>query len=370
MSDWDLMMPGMGLTAIGMTGVVVAYSGVAKTFTTGMEALTGLTMMFGLIFLACGMLSGGIATSNKAKATTLVVLGISSSFGVYGLTVNSVSTITRFAGVLMVIIIPTIMIAYASMKIPQYFKPISIIFLLAVGVGVASYVTLGFIGPGAQFSLNPPAPVEEIKEKPVEPALSTAKVILVEILAGAAQQGNPSYKPDSVTVTKGEIIEWTNNDNTVHTVTSSADAGATFDSSLIAAGSKFDLDTAKLAAGEHAYLCTVHPFMTAKFVITEGSTQVTAKVSIPKGASTQKEGQKYFDPQEVSVKVRTTVVWSNDDDAAHTVTSGNPTAGPSEAFDSSMLPAGKTFEHKFDSAGTTEYYCQVHPWMTGKVVVG
>jgi plastocyanin len=34
-----------------------------------------------------------------------------------------------------------------------------------------------------------------------------------------------------------------------------------------------------------------------------------------------------------------------------------------------MLAAGKTFEQKFDSSGTTEYYCQVHPWMTGKVTV-
>ncbi|HEY8110409.1 MAG TPA: copper-binding protein, partial [Candidatus Nitrosotenuis sp.] len=41
MSNWDLMMPGMGLTAIGITGVTIAYSGIAHTFIDGMHALTG-----------------------------------------------------------------------------------------------------------------------------------------------------------------------------------------------------------------------------------------------------------------------------------------------------------------------------------------
>jgi plastocyanin len=84
---------------------------------------------------------------------------------------------------------------------------------------------------------------------------------------------------------------------------------------------------------------------------------------------TQSEGQLYFDPQENTVAVGTTVVWTNNDEAAHTVTSGNPNEGPSGTFDSSMISPGKTFEYKFDAAGDTEYFCQVHPWMTGKVIV-
>ena len=51
MSNWDLMMPGMGLTSIGLAGVVISYSGIAHTFIDGMHALTGLTMFIGLIFL-------------------------------------------------------------------------------------------------------------------------------------------------------------------------------------------------------------------------------------------------------------------------------------------------------------------------------
>ena len=261
-------MPGMGLTAIGLAGVVVAYAGIAKTFIDGMHALTGLTMMFGLIFLACGILNGGVSTSNRAKATTLVIFGIAGSFGAFAFTLTSVTTLTTFAGVLLVIVIPTIIVAYAAMKIPQYAKPISVIFILAAGVGLATFVTLGFVGPGAQFSLVPPVMEEEEKAaEPAEPAAPAANVIPVEILAGASTPDNPDYNPDVVTVTKGDVIEWTNNDNMVHTVTSSVDFGETFDSDLISAGAKWSLNAESLATGEYEYLCTVHPFMTGKIIV-------------------------------------------------------------------------------------------------------
>jgi plastocyanin len=218
--------------------------------------------------LACGILNGGVSTSNRAKATTLVIFGIAGSFGAFAFTLTSVTTLTTFAGVLLVIVIPTIIVAYAAMKIPQYAKPISVIFILAAGVGLATFVTLGFVGPGAQFSLVPPVMEEEEKAaEPAEPAAPAANVIPVEILAGASTPDNPDYNPDVVTVTKGDVIEWTNNDNMVHTVTSSVDFGETFDSDLISAGAKWSLNAESLATGEYEYLCTVHPFMTGKIIV-------------------------------------------------------------------------------------------------------
>src|SRR3989344_1851665 len=55
--------------------------------------------------------------------------------------------------------------------------------------------------------------------------------------------------------------------------------------------------------------------------------------------------------------------------AAHTVTSGSPADGPSGMFDSSLLIGGNSFEHTFDSSGSVDYFCMVHPWMTGNVQV-
>ncbi|MEE8180356.1 MAG: copper-binding protein, partial [Nitrosopumilaceae archaeon] len=130
MSNWDLMMPGMGLTAIGLAGVILSYAGIAHTFIDGMHALTGLTMIFGLIFLSAGILEGGIATSNKAKATTLVIIAIALSFGAFAFTTTTSSTLPILTGLLIIIAAPAIVIAYVAKKIPQYLKPIATIFIL------------------------------------------------------------------------------------------------------------------------------------------------------------------------------------------------------------------------------------------------
>ena len=97
----------------------------------------------------------------------------------------------------------------------------------------------------------------------------------------------------------------------------------------------------------------------------------TVKVSIPSGTAVPgcEETNACYIPATVSIKKGDTVSWSNDDTAAHTVTGGSAAGGPSGVFDSSLLIAGGTYEHTFDSSGTKDYYCMVHPWMTGSVKV-
>lgn len=365
MSDWDLMMPGMGLTAIGLGGVILTYLGIADTFLTGMQALSGLTMFVGMVFLSAGILSGGVSTSARAKATTLVIFGIAGSVGAYALFLNTVITsLPRFVGILIIIIIPTIVIAFFSMKAQKYFKPIAVIFLASMAVGVGSFTAFGFIGPGAQFSLS--SLNETNATHVVNQTLPTAPIIFVNIPVNASVKGNPNFTPNTVTVPKGDIIEWTNNDTVPHTVTNAPD-GSIFDSGLITPGKTYLLDTSKLNGTKYDYMCTVHPWMTGKIVITQ---PLVANVTISKGASTQSTGQKYFDPASLSVKVGTTVIWTNKDAASHTVTSGEPSTGPSGTFDSSLIKPGNTFKYTFTTAGTTSYFCTVHPWMTGKIIVG
>lgn len=85
------------------------------------------------------------------------------------------------------------------------------------------------------------------------------------------------------------------------------------------------------------------------------------------------ETNECFLPYEVRIDVGDTVTWNNDDTAAHTVTYGAPD-WPSEdigtLFDSGLLPAGGSSSHTFTEAGTFEYFCMVHPWMSGVVIVG
>jgi len=94
-------------------------------------------------------------------------------------------------------------------------------------------------------------------------------------------------------------------------------------------------------------------------------------ISLPAGSSVPgcDETNECFIPAQVSVSVGETVTWSNDDTAAHTVTSGLPVEGPDGNFDSSLFMAGTTFDHTFDEAGEYDYFCMVHPWMIGKVSV-
>jgi len=76
-----------------------------------------------------------------------------------------------------------------------------------------------------------------------------------------------------------------------------------------------------------------------------------------------------FVPSTVVIALGGTVTWENTDNAAHTATGGTPTDGPSGAFDSSLVMAGGSFAQTFDSEGTYPYFCMVHPWMQGTVVV-
>jgi amicyanin len=72
-----------------------------------------------------------------------------------------------------------------------------------------------------------------------------------------------------------------------------------------------------------------------------------------------------FDPPELTVPVGATVTWVNRDDVPHTATS---TARP-RAFDSGALDTDDTFSFRFTAPGTFDYFCAVHPRMTGRVIV-
>ena len=77
-----------------------------------------------------------------------------------------------------------------------------------------------------------------------------------------------------------------------------------------------------------------------------------------------------YSPDVLAINVGETVTWNNIDSAAHTVTSGTQSDGPSGEFDSSLFMSGNTFSTTFDHSGNYPYFCMVHPWMTGQVIVG
>ena len=70
-----------------------------------------------------------------------------------------------------------------------------------------------------------------------------------------------------------------------------------------------------------------------------------------------------FDPPTLTVMVGTTVTWVNADDIPHLVTDKDG------KFHSSALDTNDTFSQTLSTAGTVEYFCAIHPKMTGKIVV-
>lgn len=382
MSNWDLMMPGMGLTSIGLAGVVLAYAEIAHTFIDGMHALAGLTMFIGLIILAVGILDGGVSTSNRAKATVLVILSIALGFGAYAFTLNTVSTTATFAGILMAITAPAVIIAYVAMKHAQVLKPISAIFVLGSVAGIAAFVAFGMVGPSPYLFAEEAPPEAELPEPVPEPEAPPAGLpeITVLMLEGSSVSGTPDYDPDEVTVGPGTVITWFNEDAAAHTATDKATTGGVFDTGLLGVGDSYSLSSDDLEPGTYEYFCLVHPWMESVLTITEsdpapaetadaGSDAETLAVSMPEGSSIPDPDKDFYVPVHAEVGAGTLVVWTNDDIAAHTVTSGVPGGNVGEDFDSGVMPPDATFEWTFDEPGEHDYFCILHPWMTGSVSV-
>lgn len=73
-----------------------------------------------------------------------------------------------------------------------------------------------------------------------------------------------------------------------------------------------------------------------------------------------------FKPEKITVKIGTTVTWSNTDSVSHTVTADQTSA---DAPNSALFGRGQTYSFTFNKAGTYAYHCMPHTYMHGSVIV-
>lgn len=73
-------------------------------------------------------------------------------------------------------------------------------------------------------------------------------------------------------------------------------------------------------------------------------------------------------PYSLTISAGDTVIWENPDSAAHTVTSTTDGV-PDGVFESGLFLSNTAFEMDFPEQGTYDYFCIVHPWMVGSVIV-
>jgi len=98
--------------------------------------------------------------------------------------------------------------------------------------------------------------------------------------------------------------------------------------------------------------------------IIKGDVIMPTKVSRPGCEKTDS----CYTPSKIVIKQGDSVTWVNEDVAFHSVTSGYYDV-PSEIFDSGYLDPEESFTFVFENVGTYDYFCTLHPWMKGQVIV-
>lgn len=179
------------------------------------------------------------------------------------------------------------------------------------------------------------------------------------------------FEPGTITINVGESVTWVNVDKDPHTAT-----GGSFDTGRIEPGQQATVTFDE--PGSFPYSCAFHPIMTGTVEVKDEGGNVPGRAAASPQASpsasphasptsAQKEAVAIsnfaFDPQELQIKVGTTVEWTNNDAAPHTATAND------DSFDSGTLNPGDKYSHTFTEAGTYDYFCAVHPNMKAKIVV-
>jgi plastocyanin len=267
--------------------------------------------------------------------------------------------------------------------------------IVVITMAVGAAILIPFFD---EMFANPP-PVTQIpteRPPPTGQPPPEAGTTTIAILQGSSTQGSPDYDPDAAQVPLGNKIVWDNQDSVPHTATSGADdkdpeKGKVFDTSFITGGEKSKaIELADAKEGDTInYFCTVHPYMTSKITIvaagegaqtgqgdnkpggTSGGTAAGSTINILEGSSVQ--GSPDYDPKELTAKAGDVINVVNKDSLPHTVTSGTGIndANKGAAFDTNIIAGGESAKISLAEVdpGQYEYFCIVHPFMTGKITV-
>ena len=105
-------------------------------------------------------------------------------------------------------------------------------------------------------------------------------------------------------------------------------------------------------------------------------------IDIPYGAFNPElntPAEVWYEPPVISITVGDSITWYNDDREGHTVTSGEGSGrfgwmddnfgAPDGGFDSGRFMPGESWAFNFEESGTFSYFCTIHPWMEGVVIV-
>ncbi len=198
-----------------------------------------------------------------------------------------------------------------------------------------------------------------------------------------------SFRPGSIAIATGGTVAWSNDDGETHTVTATDQA---WDSGIMTGGTSFSQTFAE--PGDYPYFCLIHPEMRGTVTVADpveplpaaatpvdGDAEAEAAAAdtavappdldaalggleerTPSGA-TVSTIDRAFQPEAIEVTVGEAVTWTNDDTEGHTVTAVDG------SFNSPIMTVGDEFSTTFETVGTFDYFCAIHPEMAGTVTV-
>ena len=207
------------------------------------------------------------------------------------------------------------------------------------------------------------------------------------VTSGTVSLIDRSFVPPTLEIATGGTVTWSNDDgDDLHTVTSE---GGAFDSGILEGGATFSQTFTE--AGTYPYACAVHPEMHGTIVASDPAVTVMPSASAIPSASAVRclrgplrlrrllglgfagprppgrrhrglDGRRAFAPADIEVR-RVAVDWLNDDSIGHTVTALDG------SFNSGVMGVGDAFSVTFETPGTFDYLCAIHPTMRGTVTV-
>jgi plastocyanin len=122
------------------------------------------------------------------------------------------------------------------------------------------------------------------------------------------------------------------------------------------------------ATAAYVYSAQQAPGLGSNISCSSSSNSSSVQVAISSGASNSANAPGYA-PDKITLVIgeNASVTWTNDDSVHHTVTSASAPSGAS--FNSGDMAPGGTYTCSFSEAGTYQYYCKYHSWMTGTITV-
>ncbi|SRR5579875_405192 len=243
----------------------------------------------------------------------------------------------------------------------------------------------------------------------LSPASATmaAKSVEIDILQGAStatNMQNQFLSPETVQVASGTTIVWVNHDSVPHRILTGQARQSTaptrgapptgnlpapayipdgkIDSGTIAPGQSFQYTIT--GTGTFSYYDYSNTWLNGNIVVQSELTQnPPVQVSILPGASlaqgsasqqNQYYTNGYYSPDQISIVPGTTVIWTNNDNVAHSIMSGTATYStanpyiPDGRLKSGMIAPGQTYQATINYTGIIRFYDPSYTWMNGLII--